>query len=84
LAPGRDPGVQDTPPERLSRRELEVLTLLSAGATNRAIAQELVLSAETVKSHVANVMRKLRASTRAEAAAKHLHSRASAAERKPP
>jgi DNA-binding CsgD family transcriptional regulator len=60
----------------LSRREHEVLTLLSTGATNRAIAQELVLSTDTVKSHVANVMRKLRVSTRAEAVARYLRLRA--------
>lgn len=61
---------------QFSRREQEVLTLLSAGATNQAIAQELVLSLDTVKSHVANVMRKLRVSTRAAAVAKHLNMRA--------
>ncbi|KRF21088.1 hypothetical protein ASG90_01370 [Nocardioides sp. Soil797] len=67
----------DDPPAPLSRREEEVLTLLAAGASNRAIAQELVLSPETVKSHVASILHKLRAASRSEAVARHLQSRAS-------
>ncbi|GAA1365261.1 hypothetical protein GCM10009596_28950 [Arthrobacter rhombi] len=59
----------------LTRREQDVLTLLSAGATNRAIARELVLSPDTVKSHVANLMRKLRVSSRSAAVAKYLQMR---------
>lgn len=60
---------------RLTRREEEILTLLISGASNRAIAQELVLSPETVKSHVASILRKSRATNRAEAAARHLSMR---------
>jgi len=59
----------------LSRREQEVLTLLVAGATNRAIAQELVLSTETVKGHVSSILRKLRVSNRSEAAARYVELR---------
>jgi DNA-binding CsgD family transcriptional regulator len=59
----------------LSRREREVLMLVAQGATNRAIAQELVLSTDTVKTHVTKVMRKLRASSRAEAVARYLQLR---------
>lgn len=51
----------------LTRRELEVLELMSNGATNGAIARELVVSEQTVKTHVSHVLRKLRATNRAEA-----------------
>lgn len=43
----------------LTARELEVLELVAAGATNRAIAERLVLSPRTAKFHVENVIRKL-------------------------
>jgi LuxR family transcriptional regulator, regulator of acetate metabolism len=55
----------------LTRRELDVLRLLARGETNGAIAAELVISEATVKFHVVNVLRKLRASNRAEAAARY-------------
>lgn len=55
----------------LTRRELDVLRLLARGETNGAIAAELVISAATVKFHVVNILRKLRASNRAEAAARY-------------
>jgi DNA-binding CsgD family transcriptional regulator len=53
----------------LSRRELEVLRLLAAGATNKAIAAELVLSVRTVDRHVSNIFAKVGVSTRAAAGA---------------
>ena len=53
----------------LSRRESEVLTLVAAGKTNRAIASELVISDKTVARHVSNIFTKLRLSSRAEATA---------------
>lgn len=52
----------------LSRRELEVVRLLSVGRTNREIAQELFLSRRTVDMHVRNILRKLDCRTRVEAA----------------
>jgi DNA-binding NarL/FixJ family response regulator len=53
----------------LSLREQEVLHELAQGLGNRAIAERLYLSQDTVKSHLRNVYRKLGVSTRAEAVA---------------
>src|SRR3982751_7084495 len=43
----------------LTRTELEVIDLLVTGMTNREIGAELMIGAETVKSHVSNVLVKL-------------------------
>jgi DNA-binding CsgD family transcriptional regulator len=56
-------------PHDLTDRELEVLRHLAAGATNRAIAAELVLSVRTVDRHVSNIFAKLGVSSRAAASA---------------
>jgi DNA-binding CsgD family transcriptional regulator len=53
----------------LSRREREILSLLSKGRSTEDVADELALSAHTVRTHVKNAMRKLEASTRAHAVA---------------
>ena len=53
----------------LSEREREVLGLLSEGLRNREIAERLVVSEATVKTHVRHVLEKLRFRNRAEAAA---------------
>jgi DNA-binding NarL/FixJ family response regulator len=53
----------------LTPRELEVLRLVAAGHTNKAIAVELVLSERTVDRHVSNTFAKLRVSSRAAATA---------------
>jgi len=53
----------------LTPRELEVLRLLAAGKTNRAIAGELVLADKTVDRHVSNLFTKLGVSSRAAATA---------------
>ena len=50
-------------------RELEVLRLVAAGRSNKAIAAELVLSERTVHRHVSNIFTKLRVSSRAAATA---------------
>jgi DNA-binding NarL/FixJ family response regulator len=54
----------------LSARELEVLRLVAAGETNRAIAGRLVLSERTVDRHVSNILAKLRVPSRAAATAR--------------
>jgi len=53
----------------LTVRELEVLRLVAAGATNKAIAAQLVLSERTVDRHVSNIFAKLGVSSRAAATA---------------
>ncbi|MCW3016211.1 MAG: conserved hypothetical regulatory protein [Solirubrobacterales bacterium] len=52
----------------LGEREWQVAELLARGRSNRQIAEELVVSAETVKTHVSRILRKLHAHNRAEAA----------------
>ena len=51
----------------LSRRELEVLTLVAQGLNNRAIAETLFISENTVKNHVRNIHEKLQVHSRMEA-----------------
>jgi ATP/maltotriose-dependent transcriptional regulator MalT len=54
----------------LTAREQEVLDLLSAGRTNRQIADELFISAKTASVHVSNILAKLNVANRGEAAAR--------------
>ena len=53
----------------LTGRELQVLRLVASGQTNKAIADELVLSERTVDRHVSNILAKLRVASRAAATA---------------
>ena len=53
----------------LTDRELEVLRLVAAGRTNRDIAADLFISAKTASVHVSNIMAKLGAANRTQAAA---------------
>jgi DNA-binding CsgD family transcriptional regulator len=53
----------------LTAREVEVLRLVAAGRSNRDIAAELFISPKTVTVHVSNILAKLHASSRTEAAA---------------
>jgi DNA-binding NarL/FixJ family response regulator len=54
--------------EELSGREIEVLKLLATGASNREIADRLTLAEGTVKNHVSNILSKLHAENRTQAA----------------
>jgi DNA-binding CsgD family transcriptional regulator/pimeloyl-ACP methyl ester carboxylesterase len=58
-----------TASERLSQREVEVLHLVAAGKSNAEIAEELVISINTVRRHVSNVFDKTGVANRTQAAA---------------
>lgn len=64
---------EDTPPamasseERLSERELEILTLVAGGLSNRKISERLYISRFTVDTHVKRIYRKLAVSSRVQA-----------------
>lgn len=62
------PPSRSLPQEELSPREIEILRLLAAGASNRKIAEELVLAEGTVKNHVSNILSKLHTENRTQAA----------------
>ena len=51
----------------LTTREREILSLMADGASNRTIAEDLVISENTVRNHVRSVLEKLQASSRTEA-----------------
>ena len=57
------------PKEVLSPREQEVLALVAEGRTNKAIAEALYVSPNTVKTHVASLLTKLHADSRVQLAA---------------
>lgn len=71
LAGLQSPGREQTPPpdkDRLSPRERGILALLARGASNKEIAREINLAESTVKIHVQSILRKLRLSSRVQAA----------------
>jgi DNA-binding NarL/FixJ family response regulator len=57
---------------RMTRRERQVIVLISDGMTNKEIAQKLHLSTYTIKSHVHNILEKLTLHTRVQIA-KYAH-----------
>lgn len=63
------PRAESDAPHGLTQRELEVLRLVAAGESNRAIASELVLSEHTVARHLQNIFAKLGVSSRTAASA---------------
>ncbi len=59
---------KEAPPvEKLTKRELEVLTLVGKGYTNKAIGVQLDISDRTVQGHLAHIFNKLQAASRTEA-----------------
>ena len=68
---GSSPSVIDQS-VRMTKRERQVIELISDGFTNKEIAQKLHLSPYTVKSHVHNILEKLALNTRVQIA-KHAH-----------
>lgn len=54
------PSVSAVPPDRLTDRECQILDLVSRGLSNTEIARSLTLSEHTVKTHVQNLLQKLR------------------------
>ena len=56
--------------ENLTSRESEVLHLVAQGATNETIAEQLVITIGTVKSHINHILRKLNAHNRTEVVAR--------------
>ena len=60
-------GIQELPVEKLTGRELEVLTLVAKGYTNKAIGVQLGISDRTVQGHLAHIFSKLQSGSRTEA-----------------
>ena len=56
--------------EPMSEREVEILRLLADGLSNREIAERLVISVGTAKSHVHHILEKLGSNSRTQAVAK--------------
>ena len=69
-SPGDAPADSGAGDAGLTGRELEVLRLVAAGRSNRDIAAELFISPKTASVHVSNILGKLGAASRGEAAAK--------------
>jgi NarL family two-component system response regulator LiaR len=62
------PPAQPQTPEPLTGREVEVLKLVARGQSNQDIAEELVISEATARTHVSNILRKLHLASRTQAA----------------
>lgn len=73
-------GLKQDPIESLSPRERTLLEALSKGLTNRELARDLKISANTVKFHLSNLFEKLAVKNRAQAIAFYYSNRASRGE----
>jgi NarL family two-component system response regulator LiaR len=60
--------IEPSSSEQLTEREIEVLKLLAHGLSNREIADQLVISEPTVRTHVSNLLAKLHLASRTQAA----------------
>ena len=69
MASGQTGAFPGSPLACLTEREREVLKLLAAGHSNREIGTELFISPKTASVHVSNILAKLKAGSRTEAAA---------------
>jgi DNA-binding NarL/FixJ family response regulator len=68
LMPAQEPDADDEPaPESLTPREIQVLELVAEGLPNKAIADRLGISDQTVKFHIASISGKLGAANRTDA-----------------
>jgi DNA-binding CsgD family transcriptional regulator len=67
--------------DALTPREIEVLGLLARGLTNLAIAKQLVVREGTIKYHVKNILRKLGATSRADAVSRFVRATSAAGQR---
>ena len=65
----RESATLGTPPDPLTPREMEILSLLAAGDSNRTIAARLSISVHTVKFHLSSIFSKLGVTSRTEAVA---------------
>ena len=69
VASGKDLAESIPLPAGLTPREMEVLRLIAAGRSNRAIAEQLFITSNTVANHVKNILSKTDSANRTEAAA---------------
>jgi len=63
-----EPQAQSPIPDPLTEREVQVLRLVAQGQSNRDIAEKLVISEATVRTHVSNILSKLHLASRTQAA----------------
>jgi DNA-binding NarL/FixJ family response regulator len=80
----KEPAAAEIPGAELTRRENEVLELLSQGFANKEIALRLSLSLDTVRYHLKQINDKLHVRSRTEAVAKFIGTRQNTASPKPP
>ena len=78
-APGAEVGAagplgESAATDALTPRELDVLRLLARGQTNLQIAHQLVVREGTIKYHVKNILRKMGATSRADAVSRYARS----------
>jgi DNA-binding NarL/FixJ family response regulator len=61
--------------DELTRRELEVISMLAEGETNARIARRLIVSEDTVKTHVKHILRKLGVHNRSQAVSRYFRAK---------